>query len=222
MIVPGIPGGVRTYPPIKDFGLIGDLHTAALVSKNGSIDWCCWPDFDSPAVFCKLLDAELGGSFATNPLNNFVSSQRYLDGTNVLQTVFETNSGKIRLSDFMPVGRLAGGYIESPPVTRRAISRLIEGLSGEVEVEVNFRPTFNYARAKTGIEPCYSKGHTARQLRQHYALHRPWQVTILSQSGSATVHINNSSTTSSEKRLMRHFSITSVCTRRCPNAGGTK
>ena len=53
----------QNLSPIKDFGLIGDLHTAALVSKNGSIDWCCWPDFDSPAVFCKLLDAELGGSF---------------------------------------------------------------------------------------------------------------------------------------------------------------
>lgn len=173
MKVPGIPGGVRTYPPIKDFGLIGDLHTAALVSKNGSIDWCCWPDFDSPAVFCKLLDAERGGSFATNPLNNFVSSQRYLDGTNVLQTVFETNSGKIRLSDFMPVGRLAGGYIESPPVTRRAISRLIEGLSGEVEVEVNFRPTFNYARGKTEIEP-FAKGGVARSADEAVVLYCPF------------------------------------------------
>ena len=132
MVVSDIPSGTITYPPIKDFGLIGDLHTAALVSKNGSIDWCCWPDFDSPAVFCKLLDAELGGSFATNPLNNFVSSQRYLDGTNVLQTVFETDSGKIRLSDFMPVGRLTGDQIKYPPVTRRSISRLIEGLSGEL------------------------------------------------------------------------------------------
>ena len=87
MVVSDIPSGTITYPPIKDFGLIGDLHTAALVSKNGSIDWCCWPDFDSPAVFCKLLDAQLGGSFAINPLKNFVSSQRYVEGTNVLHTL---------------------------------------------------------------------------------------------------------------------------------------
>src|SRR5688572_13856744 len=77
-----------SYLPLKDFGVIGDLHTAALVSKNGSIDWCCWPDFDSPAVFCKLLDDKLGGFFAINPLSGFVSSQTYVEGTNVLQTTF--------------------------------------------------------------------------------------------------------------------------------------
>ena len=122
MLVSRIPGEKITYSPIKDFGLIGDLHTAALVSKLGSIDWCCWPDFDSPAVFCKLLDAELGGSFATNPLSSFASSQRYVEGTNVLQTLFETDSGRIRLSDFMPISRLAGGDVEDPPVMRRVAS----------------------------------------------------------------------------------------------------
>ena len=164
----------RAYPPIKDFGVIGDLHTAALVSKQGSIDWCCWPDFDSPAVFCKLLDTRLGGSFAINPVKNFVSSQRYIEGTNVLQTVFETDSGRIRLNDFMPVGRLTGDYREYSPVTRRSISRLIEGLSGEVEVEVNFHPTFNYARSKTEIEPFAKGGGVARGAGDTVVLYCPF------------------------------------------------
>jgi GH15 family glucan-1,4-alpha-glucosidase len=169
-----IPTATRGYPPIKDFGVIGDLHTAALVSKNGSIDWCCWPDFDSPAVFCKLLDTKLGGSFAINPLRNFVSSQSYIDGTNVLQTMFETDSGRIRLTDFMPVGRLAGGYKEYPPVTRRSISRLIEGLSGEVELTINFRPTFNYARSNTEIEPLARGGGVARAAGEIVVLYCPF------------------------------------------------
>src|SRR5919106_6456307 len=182
MLVSRIPASPTAYPPIKDFGVIGDLHTAALVSKLGSIDWCCWPDFDSPAVFCKLLDAELGGLFATNPLSSFDSSQRYVEGTNVLQTLFETDSGRIRLSDFMPVGRLVGGYVEDPPVTRRAISRLIEGLSGEVEVEVNFRPTFNYARAKTEIEP-FAKGGVARSADEALVLYCPFALNANADGG---------------------------------------
>ena len=169
------PAATTAYLPIKDFGLIGDLHTAALVSKNGSIDWCCWPDFDSPAVFCKLLDAKLGGSFAISPRANFVSSQSYIDGTNVLQTKFETDSGTIRLNDFMPVGRLLGNYKERPPLTRRAISRLIEGVSGEVEIEINFRPTFDYARAKTEVE-VFASGGVARAGNEAVVLYCPFEL----------------------------------------------
>ena len=169
------PAATTAYLPIKDFGLIGDLHTAALVSKNGSIDWCCWPDFDSPAVFCKLLDAKLGGSFAISPHANFVSSQSYIDGTNVLQTKFETDSGTIRLNDFMPVGRLLGNYKERPPLTRRAISRLIEGVSGEVEIEINFRPTFDYARAKTEVE-VFASGGVARAGNEAVVLYCPFEL----------------------------------------------
>jgi GH15 family glucan-1,4-alpha-glucosidase len=91
-----------------------------------------------------------------------------------LQTVFETDSGRIRLNDFMPVGRLVGDYKESPPVTRRSISRLIEGLNGEVEIEVNFRPTFNYARSKTEIEPFATGGGVARAADGTVVLYCPF------------------------------------------------
>ena len=176
MVLSLTPAATTGYLPLKDFGLIGDLHTAALVSKNGSIDWCCWPDFDSPAVFCKLLDAKRGGSFAINPCKTFTSRQSYIEGTNVLQTLFETDSGVIRVNDFMPVGRLVDGDKKYPPATRRSISRLIEGLSGEVEIEVNLRPTFNYARSKTESEP-FAKGGVARAGDEAVVLYCPFALT---------------------------------------------
>ena len=77
------------YLPIGDYGLIGDMRSAALVATNGSIDWCCWPDFDSPAVFCRLLDHSRGGYFVVQPATEFNASQSYVAGTNVLTTTFE-------------------------------------------------------------------------------------------------------------------------------------
>lgn len=78
----------RTYMPINSYGVIGDCHSAVLVSPDGSVDWGCLPDFDSPAIFCRLLDAERGGFFQIAPSEgNIPGSQRYLRGSNVLQTV---------------------------------------------------------------------------------------------------------------------------------------
>jgi GH15 family glucan-1,4-alpha-glucosidase len=206
MVVSLTRAATTTYTPIKDFGLIGDLHTAALVSKSGSIDWCCWPDFDSPAVFCKLLDAKLGGSFAINPLKNFVSRQSYIEGTNLLQTSFETDSGRIRVTDFMPVGRLTGDYKEYPRVTRRAISRLIEGLSGEVEIEVNLRATFNFARSKTEIEP-FAKGGIAHAGDEAVVLYCPF---ALNTTGDGSLHCK--AKISEGDRVWLHLSYSSNST----------
>src|SRR5438876_384980 len=91
------------YPPIGDYALLGDMHSCALVSKSGSVDWCCWPRFDSPSVFGRLLDWEKGGHFQLAPRGVRSVSRRYVPGTNVLQTTFETDSGSVQLTDFMPV-----------------------------------------------------------------------------------------------------------------------
>lgn len=142
------------YRPIRDYALIGDAHTAALVSNDGSIDWCCLPCFDSPAVFCRLLDARKGGWFRVGSVEPAEASRGYVDGTtNVLRTTFRTGGGRLRLTDFMPVQpRTAGsGVTEIAP--GRRILRLVEGLAGEVDVEVAFRPTFDYARTETTIAP---------------------------------------------------------------------
>ena len=74
------------YPDIADYAIIGDCHTAALVAKDGSIDWCCWPRFDSDAVFCRLLDAHRGGFLRISPAGDFAAKRAYVDGTNILQT----------------------------------------------------------------------------------------------------------------------------------------
>src|SRR5471032_2310268 len=91
-----------SYPPIGDYALIGDSRSAALVSRDGSIDWLCWPRYDSRSVFARLLDAGKGGSFSLAPSIPFSSTRRYVDSTNVLETTYETDSGKVRVLDLMP------------------------------------------------------------------------------------------------------------------------
>src|SRR5215212_7680093 len=92
-----------SYPPIGDYALIGDGRSAALVSRDGSLDWLCWPRFDSLSIFAALLDTERGGRFQVRPIDKFRSERRYLSDTNVLETVFYTSSGSVALRDLMPV-----------------------------------------------------------------------------------------------------------------------
>src|SRR5436189_6103098 len=91
--------------PIADYGVIGDLHTAALVGRNGSIDWCCVPRFDSPSVFAAVLDPERGGRWQIAPVGPWESEQRYLPATNILEHSFHAEAGGVvQETEFMPVG----------------------------------------------------------------------------------------------------------------------
>ncbi|MBI2403436.1 MAG: glycoside hydrolase family 15 protein [Gemmatimonadetes bacterium] len=126
-----------SYLPIGDYGVIGDLHTAALVGRTGSIDWCCAPRFDSPSVFGAILDARRGGRCAVTPTAPAVSEQRYLPETNVLVSTFMPHAGgAVQVTDFMPVGPARDGRAE--------IHRRIRCLRGAAEVEVVFEPRFDY------------------------------------------------------------------------------
>ncbi len=92
------------YEAIEDYGIIGNLHTVALVSRAASIDFMCFMRFDSPTIFCKLLDADKGGSFYIRPeLKDVVTKQLYLPDTNVLVTRFLAEEGIVEVIDFMPV-----------------------------------------------------------------------------------------------------------------------
>ena len=93
------------YLPIEDYGLIGDLHTVALVGTNGSIDWCCLPRFDSPSVFGALLDVDKAGFFRIAPtdMQRVKSQQLYLPETNILLTRFLSVDGVAELTDFLPI-----------------------------------------------------------------------------------------------------------------------
>jgi GH15 family glucan-1,4-alpha-glucosidase len=130
------------YQPIEDYAVIGDLHTVALVGKNGSIDWCCLPRFDSPSVFGALLDASKGGFFSIAPQNavGVTHKQLYLPETNILMTRFLTVDGVAELTDFMPIK-----YSESPKHQHHII-RSIAVVRGSLTFEMICRPAFNYAR----------------------------------------------------------------------------
>jgi GH15 family glucan-1,4-alpha-glucosidase len=124
--------------PIEDYGLIGDLHTAALVGTDGSIDWLCLPHFDSAACFAKLLGTEDHGFWRLAPAGEAATAtrRRYREGTLILETEFETAGGAVRVTDCMPIRE------EHPQVVR-----LVEGLSGTVEMRMDLRMRFGYGLA---------------------------------------------------------------------------
>ena len=91
--------------PIEDYALLGDTGTAALVGRDGSIDWLCLPRFDSPACFAALLGSRENGRWLLGPVGPSRTTRRYLGDSFVLQTTHETSTGVVRITDFMPIGR---------------------------------------------------------------------------------------------------------------------
>lgn len=131
------------YKPIEDYGVIGDLHTVALVGKDGSIDWCCLPHFDSPSVFASLLDAQKGGFFKIAPTVHAVQKQMYLPDTNVLVTRFLSPDGVGEVVDFMPV---KSGIPDDEHCHQ--IVRMVRVVRGAVPFRLECFPAFDYARTK--------------------------------------------------------------------------
>jgi GH15 family glucan-1,4-alpha-glucosidase len=122
-------------PAIEDHALIGDCHTAALVSRDGTIDWLCWPRFDSPAVFAALLGTEANGSWRIAPTTGGAcASRHYRPGTLILETVFETDTGSATLIDCMVPGR-------------HAVVRIVEGRSGSVAMHLDLALRMDYGSA---------------------------------------------------------------------------
>ena len=128
---------------IADYALIGDCHSAALVGRDGSIDWACFPRFDSPAVFCKLLDEERGGAFALAPKEVRSTRRAYLEDTNVLMTTFTTRTGVLELTDCMPVARLDAGS-PTDVASCRSILRRARCTEGSVRLALALEPRFEY------------------------------------------------------------------------------
>lgn len=139
----------KSYPPIADYGLIGNCHSAALVSSQGSLDWLCLPRFDSPSLFARILDIERGGTWCISPTSRFQARHQYLDDTNVLETTFTTSEGRIRLLDFMPVALTAAEGTGSAPY---AVVRIVEGIDGENEIQSVCTPRPDYARQFPSLE----------------------------------------------------------------------
>ncbi|HET6173275.1 MAG TPA: glycoside hydrolase family 15 protein [Gaiellales bacterium] len=131
------PSSVGGYLPIEHHGVIGDLHTVALVGNEGTIDWFCPERFDGPSLFGAILDDEAGGRFSIQPVGeNFTTKQLYLPGTAVLVTRFFTESGVGEIVDFMPLRD-----------SSCSIVRRIDVVRGSVRFEMRCAPAFDYARA---------------------------------------------------------------------------
>jgi GH15 family glucan-1,4-alpha-glucosidase len=137
------------YKKISDYAIIGNLHSAALISTDGSIDWLCLPHIDSPSVFAALLDDVKGGLFAVRPVDKYDSSSAYLKNTNILVTSFRTKKGITELTDFMPVP--CCGHDERDEESH-ILYRLAEVKEGEMEMHLEFLPRFDYARERPSFE----------------------------------------------------------------------
>jgi GH15 family glucan-1,4-alpha-glucosidase len=134
---------MERYLPIAEHGLIGDLHTAALVGTDGTIDWYCCPRFDSPSVFAAILDADDGGRFRIAPeCDGWSSKQLYLPDTNVLITRFLMGDGVGEIQHFMPPART------SEAAHRHRLIRRIVVVRGQMRFVVDVAPRFDYARAR--------------------------------------------------------------------------
>ncbi|MBK4988400.1 glycoside hydrolase family 15 protein [Pseudomonas sp. S36] len=126
---------------IEDYALLGNCRSAALVSKDGSIDWLCLPRFDAPAVFAALLGNEENGRWRLAPCDPVEHcSRRYLDDTLVLETTWVTATGRARVLDFMPLGEV------------NSVVRIVEGISGEINFEMDLVMRFDYGRTVPWVE----------------------------------------------------------------------
>lgn len=134
-------GSCEEYRPIGDYAVIGDTRTLALVSSRGSIDWCCLPDIGDAPFLAGILDRQSGGCFSVGPDSEARTSRRYLDGSAILQTRFETADGAFAVTDFMNLG-VTG--IEGRLEPERELIRIVEAEEGNPFVHVLFRPRTGY------------------------------------------------------------------------------
>jgi GH15 family glucan-1,4-alpha-glucosidase len=144
-----------SYPPIADYGVIGDCHTAALVSRAGAIEWCCLPRFDSGSAFAAILDRKHGGICSISPVgeDRWEYSREYVQDTLVLETRMDGPTGEVKLIDCFLISESA----RSKPY--RHIARIVEGIRGSVELEVRIAPCFDYGEVRPWIR---RHGHRLR------------------------------------------------------------
>src|SRR2546423_172913 len=140
-----------THLPIADYALLSDCHSAALLSNTGSIDWLCFPRFDSPSTFGRILDLE-AGHWSIRPVGDATVSRRYQPETMVMETTFRTASGTARVIDALAVGRNERGH-ELGADAPSTLVRVVEGVNGEVEIDLEFAPRPEYGLISPLLQP---------------------------------------------------------------------
>ena len=177
--------GLSVDPPaIGDYGLIGDCQSAALISRDGALDWLCWPRFDSPAVFAGLLDPTRGGRWEIHPCVAFESTHRYLANTNVLETQFDCATGVATLTDFMPLAD--EDYRRRHLMPDHSIVRLLRCGAGNVDFQIRFAPWPNFGMDDVKIVDRGKLGLRVSSSHGMLALHSPIHFRIADGVASAT------------------------------------
>jgi GH15 family glucan-1,4-alpha-glucosidase len=157
-----------SYQPIESYGVVGDLHSVALVGMDGSIDWMCLPRFDSPSVFARILDDSKGGYFRLFVTHNGGRrKQMYMPDTNVLVTRFLNSDGVGEVVDFMPVARTSGGLTDTK---RHQLIRIATAVRGPVQFRLECFPAFDYARQPHTVE-IVAGGAVFQSEQQSFCLH---------------------------------------------------
>src|SRR5487761_1342152 len=155
-----------SYRPIRDYGIIGDLHSAALIDRLGSIDWFCAPRFDSPAVFARLLDSERGGSMTVAPVGDYIAdSRRYLPGTNILETGLSSREGRLLITDFMVAKEQMHQRDDDHILVRR-----LEAPDGDLTVQLAVDARFDFGRQAPDVQ-VGGDGHCLILSHQELHLH---------------------------------------------------
>tara|TARA_Y100000813_G_scaffold148640_1_gene109090 strand:- start:152 stop:1924 length:1773 start_codon:yes stop_codon:yes gene_type:complete len=128
-----------------NYGIIGNCKSSALINADSSIDWCCLPQFDSSAVFCKIIDEKIGGSFKIEVDKSYTITQHYLNNTAILKTNFRNNENEFEVLDFMTRFKLDDKNFYNPP----ELQRMIRPVRGLPKIKVLYNPTLEYANGKT-------------------------------------------------------------------------
>ena len=144
-----------------NYGLIGDMSSAALVGSDGSVDWCCLPRFDSPSVFASILDKDIGGRFRIQPSGAYTDARQvYLQDTNILETTFTTPLGVAKVVDFMPIHDSGkDGKPDTNPAEPPELHRIVTCTSGSMEMRCEYEPRHDYARAVPVFRQVRSNGN---------------------------------------------------------------
>ncbi len=145
-----------------NYGVVGNCRSAALISEKGSIEWFCFPDFDSPSIFSKILDVEKGGEFSFEVSDEYSITQKYIENTNILSTLFTSDEGSFEVLDFMPRYKLDETNYYLPP----EIYRFIRLLSGKPRFRINYNPKMQYAAAEVAHSTSkrFIKSHAVKDI----------------------------------------------------------